>query len=211
MSNLSTIASQVPVAMLDQEVAQYMKNEISYTEAFKSNYVLVEFKDTESGKVWYVVDGYFTLKDKTVLFVDFNYYPKDQTYQVINNYAFVPEENKRFLLQAEEICNPFKRNFIGVVLLGFEKNGHLDELMSALEVKFGVSPMLYTDGRNHMIQDFTLAMGMQPLFTLNEQTILGFLKELSYVKQAMLIPSGRNPSSDKITQTYHSLSSDCKL
>lgn len=210
MTDLTKFIAQVPTAEIDLEVARLLANEISYTDSFISNYVLVEYREASSGNIWYVLDGYFTLRDKTILFLDFDYDPFKKTWKAINNYAFVPEENKRFLLKADELCNPFKRHFIGVVVVGFKEPGHLDDIISFLGKTLNASPMLYTDGTNHMIQDLTMAMGSKPLFTLHEETLMNKLNSLSYVKDSMIIPSGRRPSDESISQTYEAVTSGCR-
>jgi len=210
MSLVKQYATEVPVDKLNQEVAAYLKNEISYIDSFKSDYVLVEYKDTKSGKTWYIVDGYFTLQDNSILFLDFDYDPSTKMSKAINNYVFVPEENKRYLLKADEACNPFKRHFIGVIVVGFKEAGHLDELISFLGRTLNGSAMLYTDGANHMIQDLTSSLGTKPLFTLHEKELVQKLNSLSYVKGAMIIPSGRNPSDEVISQAYEPITPGCK-
>ena len=210
MSLIKQYAADIPVDRLNQEVASCLKNEISYLDSFKSDYVLVEYNDAKSGKTWYVVDGYFTLQDNSVLFLDFDYEPTTKVSKAINNYVFVPEENKRYLLKADEVCNPFKRHFIGVVGVGFREAGHLDELVSFLGRTLNGSAMLYTDGANHMIQDLTSFLGAKPLFTLHEEDLVKKLNNLPYVKSAMIIPSGRNPSDEAISQTYEPVTLGCK-
>ncbi len=209
-SDLKKFASQVPTAEIDAEVVQLLKNEISYADGFVSNYVLVEYREAISGEIWYVVDGYFELKDKTILFLDFEYDPTKKSWKAINNYEFVPEENKRFLLKAEELCDPFKRQFIGVVVVGFNEPGHLDEFVSFLGKTLSGAPMLYTDGMNHMIQDLTISLGAKPLFTLREESLIKKLNDLSYVKASMTIPSGRRPSDESISQTYEAVTLGCR-
>ena len=210
MSPLQKYASEVPVQKINQDISSYLENEIAYSDSFKSDYTLAEYKDLNSGKTWYVLDGYYTLNDKTVLFLDFNYNPEAKTWSPINNYAFVPEENKRFLLKADEVCNPYKRHFIGVVMFAFKEAGHLDEVFSFFNKELHGSPMLYTDGSNHMFQDLTAALGSKPLFTLNEEDLVKKMANLVFIKGAMIIPSGRGLSDDKISQTYESVAEACK-
>ncbi|MNK08058.1 hypothetical protein D3C87_259820 [compost metagenome] len=206
---LEKSVSEVPVTKINQEVAGYLENEIGYKDAFKSDYVLAEFKESSSGKVWYVLDGYFTLKDQTILFMDFDYNPEQKTWKAINNYAFVPEENRRFLLKAHQVCNPYERHFLGVLMFAFKEPGHLDEMVSFLNKELSGAPMLYTDGSNHMIQDLTATMGA-PLFTLREEDLVKKISALEFVKRAMIIPSGRNPSDDIISQRYEGVNTSCK-
>lgn len=195
---------------MDLEVAEYLKNEISYFDSFKSDYVLVEYREVKSGKTWYIVDGYFTLKNKTVLFLDFNYDPASKKWQAIGNYVFVPEENKRFLLKADEVCNPFKRHYIGVIYVAFKARGHLDDLMHFLSQTLNGAPMLYTDGSNHLIQDLTRSLSPKPLFSLKEPELIRQLINLPFVEFAMTIPSGRNASDKEITQVYTPIQQGCQ-
>ncbi len=210
MSNLSEFASKVPTQEIDKVVAKFLENELAYTSDFKSEYTLAEFKMNSTGDTWYIVDGYYQLADKTVLFLDFNYNPELKTWKPINNYNFIPAENKRYLLKAEEICNPFDRSFIGVIAFSFHQLGFIDDFMKFLSEEYSRTPMLYTDGSNHMIQDLTAGLGSKPLFSLNEEVLLKKMAALKYIQRAMIIPSGREPSNNEISQVYQAVTAGCK-
>lgn len=207
---LKDYAAEVPTQLIDQEISEYLATEINYQEGFQSDYTLAEYTELKSGQVWYILDGYFTLKDGTILFLDFTYYPDRKLWRAINNYTFVPKENERFLLKADETCNPYKRHFIGVIAFSFKDWGHLDDIVDFFEKELGGSPMIYTDGGTSMVQDRRAEFGAKPLFTLKEEGLISKMMQLPYMNKATIIPSGRNPSDGKISQVYEGVTSACK-
>lgn len=207
---LPVYASQVPKAKLDATVAEFLKNELHYAGDFVSDYTLAEYKETVSGDVWYILDGYFTLPTGEILFLDFNYVPARQWYQPIRNYVFVPEENIRFLLKAEEVCNPYKRHYIGVFFVQMQDFGHLDELAGFIRKEFRIEPVYLIYGVGIVVQDTTRNYGATPEFTLKEEAIIASLQKQSYVVEAKLIPSGRSPSNSELQQRYVGVTPACQ-
>jgi hypothetical protein len=207
---LKKYSSEVQVDKINAEVSKYISNELGKPLGFKSDYTLAEYKESSTSKIWYILDGYFTLEDGTILFLDFNYEPSTKEAVAINNYVFIAEENKRLLLKAEEICNPYKRNFIGSLYVILKNKGHIDDLLDFLIQKFKVPPILSAyNGTQLVIQDLTVN-SFKPLFVLYENQLAQDLSKLDFVKTAMIIPSGRNPSNDEISQTYWPVGNSCR-
>ena len=204
---LKKYAAEVPTQEVAKEVAGYIAAELDYTDSFQSDFTLAEF--TRAGQSWYILDGYFTLKDGTILFLDFLYYPDKKLWRPIPNYAFVPKTEERLMLKSEKLCNPYARHFIGVVAFAFKEEGHLDELVAFFRKELGGRPALYSDGGGNLVYDLKTEMGQKPLFTLHEEGLIQNMSQLPYISRATLIPSGRNPSDIEITQTYAGVTPAC--
>ena len=210
-SQLDDYAKNVPTTLIDEEVLQYIQREIdkSITKV-KSHYTLALYERKETGASWYILDGYYELESGEILFLDFDYDPIRKRWWPISNYrSFTPKQINRYMLQAEEICNPYKRHFIGVVTLPVPSS--FDEFSKYLKSRFPYEPFYWIYSGYMYILDHVVTNGLpqsNPLFTLNEKQLIDDLFKMGIY--ASLMESGRIPSSDELKQTYVPVTKLCK-
>ena len=211
IDDLNEFSKQVPVQAIDKEVLGYIKKEISSEITnFTSHYTLALYEEQAKEKSWFILDGYYILPSGEILFLDFYYNPISKKWWPIENYrSFTTGLLDRFMLQAEEVCNPFKRHYIGVVRTGGSFS--IDKLQSYLKSRFPYSPSLWFYRNNLYILDH-VSIGLpdsDPLFTLAEDDLVKDLLELNLVETASLLPSGRRRSNDVVKQTYIPVGDSC--
>lgn len=216
-ADLATYAKQVPHSEIDREVLQYIANETNESiEGIRSHYALALFENLKSGRSWYVLDGYYVLKSGKILFLDFQYNPKNKTWWAIENYRpFLPGLSERFMLEADEVCNPYKRHFIGIVSLRMEVGGAvnavgIDRLQTFFAENYGRQPIFLLNDGDLLVIDPTKAarMSRDVLFTLNERDLIASLGKATAFN-AKVIPSGREGSTVEIKKTYVGSTSTC--
>lgn len=210
--DLKVYASQVPHAELNQAILGYIANEINEpTDGMKSHYTLGLFEDTQSGQSWYILDGYYELKSGKILFLDFRYDPISKSSWPIKNYGYyMPGMNGRFMLEANEICNPYKRHFIGLVAtqLGSVSFDHVQKFF---DEKYGRQPIFTINDGDVLIMDPTKSsrMSKSVIFTLHENDLITKLSQATGLS-ANVLSSGREASTAKLKKTYVGSSGNCK-
>jgi len=210
--DLKVYASQVPHALLDQAIVEYIANETNEpTDGMKSHYTLALFEDTQSGQSWYILDGYYELKSGRILFLDFQYDPSSKSSWPIKNYGYyVPGKNGRFMLEADEICNPYKRHFIGLVATQMGSVS-FDSIQKFFDETYGRQPIFMINDGDLLIMDPTKSsrMSKNVIFTLHEDDLITKLSQATGLS-ANLLSSGREASTAKIKKTYVGSSGNCK-
>ncbi|WP_413291266.1 hypothetical protein [Bdellovibrio sp. HCB337] len=209
--DLQTYAKEVPHAEIDQAVVEFIQNETNEDIAgMTSHYTLALFESTASGRSWYILDGYYQLKSGKILFLDFQYDPKTKTSWPIENYQYyLPARAQRFLLEADEICNPYKRHFIGIVRTQVEP-AQFSQLQNFFEKNYQRQPLFVIDEDQVFIIDPTKSLrgADQVIFTLREENFASSLEAATGLTASMLT-SGRQPSTPEVKKTYVGSTPSC--
>lgn len=214
-SDLERYAAEVPIQAVSFEVQDYIKNETNESiEGMKSHYTLAHFENQKTGKSWYILDGYFEMPSGKILFLDFSYRPDTKVFWPIENYRMiVPAASERFLLKAEKICNPYERNFIGVIRIINTQDLSIDRLQFYLKSKHQKEfSILATPSETFIIdntRDTFWGDNPQPYFTLAEESFIkGMNEDLGL--NAEVMQSGRMRSDDEMKMTYVGVTDSCK-
>jgi hypothetical protein len=214
VADLEQYAHEVPIAEIDDEAKYYIHNETNESiDGMKSHYTLALYERASDGKQWYILDGYYELKSGVILFLDYIYRPQRQSWSAIQNYRYTPLASERFMLRAEEICNPFRRNFTGLLKASAIAEEALPSIRDYFRRHFGKNPLIVTNGAELYISDLTrgtfFASDPVPLFTLNELGISDSLKRETGI-QTEIVSSGRFPSDNSLRQTYVPVTETCR-
>jgi len=210
-TELAEFAKQVPHSEIDREVFDYIANETNESlEGIKSHYTLALFENTIAHRSWYILDGYYELKSGKILFLDFNYNPKTKTWWPIENYRFyLPGVSQRYLLEAEKICNPYQRHFIGIVSTSLN-SVNLSQIQKFFDEKHQRQPMFFLNDTELTIIDPTKSaqMAKKVIFTLHENDLIS--KLLAIGARATVISSGRAESTPELKKTYVASTPSCE-
>lgn len=209
--DLKIHAQEVPRAEIDAVIPQLIANETNEsTVGMKSHYTLALFENVASGTTWYILDGYYQLKSGKILFLDFNYDPQDKYWKPIENYKYyMPSRGLRFMLEADELCNPYKRHFIGVVST-YAEPAQLNQLQSFFEQTYQRQPIFMVDNGNVLIIDPTKSArkSSDVMFALQENDLNKKIAASTGLTSS-IVPSGREPSTPELKKTYVGSSGEC--
>lgn len=208
---LREYAKLVPISEINQEVSDYLSNETNeILSGLQAHYTLALFENIRTGRAWYILDGYYELKSGRILFLDFQYNPKSKNWWPIENYKhYVPAVTERYMLEADRICDPYKRHFIGIVGASLGSSS-VDRVKQFFRDNYKSQPILVDNDGELTIIDPTKSARMtnQVLFTLNEQHLISGLSQ-SLGIDASILSSGRRPSSPELKQTYVGSTPSC--
>ncbi|MBT4761789.1 MAG: hypothetical protein HOO06_08850 [Bdellovibrionaceae bacterium] len=212
-SDLVKHAREVPVTRVDSEAIEYIKNETNESiDGLTSHYTLALFENKNSGTSWYILDGYYKLKSGKILFLDYIYRPSDKAWWPIENYKYyIPKSTERLMLEAEELCNPYKRHFIGIISSYFSNISTLSKLAQFFENKNASQPIFIFNDGNTLIVDPTKSSRRvkQVTFTLAEHNLIASLKKELGINSDVLL-SGRSPSDENVKKTYVGAANSCQ-
>jgi len=214
LPDLQQIASEVPISKIDEGVKLYIQNETNESvDGLISHYALVQFEDLSSHETWYILDGYYELKSGNILFLDFKYWPDDKYWKPIENYRnYMPGHLVRYLLKANEICNPYDRSHIGIIRGALTKAGQFEKVVNYFKKLGEHLPTFITDMSKIEIIDPPKAKRPSPnklLFTLREHELISELGREAEIKLE-IIPSSRSQSNDEVRQTYIGITESCR-